>query len=286
MEKSYNNLVVMGDPIIDFYINSNQNVYDQRNGGALNVFMNARQLKSINTFFFPSESELLLAKQNPLLNENLKPNIIYNPIYYYILRINNEQDLPFSEPELKTSFYKWVFSQRKYDILNYSIDLESSTLVLSDYNKGTLNKNPFFEKINNQFKLCVVDTRYRSINLEYLKLSKLNIWRCTGSEYDKDFAINFDYTIWTNAEAPVKILNKSQECLAVINFNPVPKDKVKDTCGAGDTFTASFAAYLSCLEQRPTVQNLKDACHFSLECCQEVIQLNRTSITTKKINIQ
>ena len=287
MEKSYNNLIIIGDPIIDFYIdtksNSTETIYDQREGGALNVFKNCKHLHNLNTYFFPSEAELLSLKVSPLASKKI--STIYEPIYYYILRINNQKDLPLANPKYKSNFYSWIFNQRKYDILNYSMDIQSSGLVLSDYNKGTLNKDPMLFNIPNQFKFCVVDTRYRSLNLDYLKLSKINIWRCTGEEYNEDFAKNFDYIVWTNAELPVKILDKKQNCLAILDFDFIPKEKVKDTCGAGDTFTASLASFLNCLQNNISLDNLKKACYFSLECCQEVIQSQKTSITTKKINI-
>lgn len=283
MEKSYNSIVIIGDPIIDIYIDSKTKKYDQRMGGALNTFMNAKHIKGMGTYFFPSQQELLSLKINPLLNENLNSKTIYNSIYYSILRIDNFKDTPLSDPKFKSNFYTWSFNQRKYDLIKHSIDVESSALVLSDYNKGTLNKPVVLNNISNKFKFCVVDTRYRSINLEYLKLSKINMWRCTGEEYDKAFAKNFDYTIWTNANSPVKILNSSQECLATLDFDFIDETKVKDTCGAGDTFTASFAAYLNSLKTKPSIEHIIDACYFSLECCQEVVQSHKTSITTKKL---
>lgn len=286
MEKSQNNLIVIGDPIIDCYIKTNNSntarVYDQRGGGALNVFQNAQVLHGYYTYFQPSEDNLVANRFNLLQCRN--EDNIHTPAYYFILRIDDQEDIPLCADKNKKTFYKWHLNQRTYTFLKYSTHLESSALILSDYNKGVLNRTgDLITSVNEKFKFAVIDTRYRSLNLSYLKLSKINIWRCTGQEYDEDFARNFDYIVWTNAEAPVRILNKYQKCIATIKFDPIQESKIKDTCGAGDTFTASFATALNVMNKEINLDQIIKACNFSLECCQEVIQSKGTSITTKNI---
>ncbi len=183
----------------------------------------------------------------------------------------------------KESYYSQSFSFRSISSIE-KWGTEDSGLILSDYNKGILNSKLNLSTLSfTPLRYLVADTKYRTLNLEYLKLAKKTFWRCTDSEYESGYASNFDYTIWTNAKKPIIVLNKSQEILFVVDYIPIEDDMVVDTCGAGDTFTAAFASYLFDSKQISQL-TIKEAVLFSLSCCQEVIQVDKTSITSKKIH--
>jgi len=290
MGKSLNNIIVIGDPIIDCYIKTNENneviKYEQREGGALNTFRNAKVLFRHETYFLPDKHQINLKYVDFSITDfaNLSSVHLDPPTYYSILRINNQKDLALCVEEKKDTYYKWNLNQRMYVFLKHTFDIENSALILSDYNKGTLNrKGNLITSVREQFKFSVIDSRYRSLNLSYLKLSKLNIWRCTGQEYDDTYARNFDIIVWTNAEAPIRILDKNQNCIATIKFNPILKSKVKDTCGAGDTFTASLASYLQQANKKINLNQIVEACKFSIDCCQKVIQHEGTTVAYNNI---
>jgi bifunctional ADP-heptose synthase (sugar kinase/adenylyltransferase) len=265
METQSKNLIVIGDPIKDCYITTEGNrttSYEERDGGALNVYSNAvNLLKPQKIIFYPN---------------------VYDNNYYKILRIDNQKDIAMYPSHSKTNFYQFNLSKRIIESLSLSHSPESA-LVLSDYNKGILNTRINLS-VSPYFKYSVIDTRYRSINLNYLKLSKINIWRCTGKEYESEFATNFDYIIWTDAEKPIKILNRKQEIINIIEYTPASEEKVIDTCGAGDTFTATVASFLF-KKKRIDLESITDACNYAVVCCQEIIQYPKTSVIPQKFNL-
>lgn len=264
-------LIVIGDPIHDCYLtldSSNQtSSYEVRDGGAYNVYRNASAaLDSFVVEFYP--------------NMNLSSQEVYK-----ILRINDMQDISLCEEKNKSTYY----SSSLVDFFVQDLDSlfsQDSLIIFSDYNKGVLNSKLKLHKRAplKYFKCSVSDTRYRTLNTQYLKLFKTNIWRCTGKEYNPDYARNFDYTIWTDAEKPVLIMGRSQEILDVVEFDPISPDLVLDTCGAGDTFTATFASFLF-TEPDIDLQTITKACKYSLDCCQYVIQRDKTSIISKKMSL-
>lgn len=259
-------LIIAGDPIRDIYVSTKDGKttsYEERCGGASNTYRNASSiLGSRNTLFLPSFMDL---------------NSIYK-----IVRVNSKEEIHLCKADDKTEYYKQYFSFRSIASIE-RWTTEDSAIVFSDYNKGVLNNSINFSTLNfNPIRFLVADTKYRSLNLNYLKLAKQTFWRCTGSEYSFDFAKNFDYTIWTNAKSPVWVFNKQQEVVFVVDFEPIEDSKVIDTCGAGDTFTAAFSSYLFASE-KINLKTIKKAILFSLQCCQQVIQIDKTAITTHKI---
>lgn len=164
---------------------------------------------------------------------------------------------------------------------------KKEVLVLSDYNKGMLQKNPNYPSWYKP-ELIIADSRYKSLNLEFLKArpSATTIWHATGSEYDWEWAQNFDWIVWTNGPGQVWLgtaatyENDSTGWIAL----QVPDTKVVDVTGAGDTFTAALAAYLCKYGSDINRKKLKEAAKFAIECCQEVIQQKYCAITTKRIS--
>lgn len=251
-------IATIGDPIKDIYVDLNKDQtesYEERPGGALNTYKNIQAiLPNCNDDYFYPYSNAIKS-------------------YYSILRINNEKMIHLCPYSQKKDYYKDLFDVRFFISSLNSLSLKDSVLVLSDYNKGVLNTpiNVPFSKI---FKIAIVDSKHRSLDKTYLSLSDLNIWRCTGKEYDLDFGSNFDYVVWTNGSEEIKLLNKDQQVLSV--YQPDNTVQVIDTCGAGDTFTAALAAYL--YKNEFSIYVLHKAIQFAIECAADVVQKDRTSI--------
>jgi bifunctional ADP-heptose synthase (sugar kinase/adenylyltransferase) len=117
---------------------------------------------------------------------------------------------------------------------------EYKALIVSDYNKGFSTQEVPALPI---FDLLVVDSRYRTAPMSDLKLlAKTCIWRCTGQEYDAEYAKHFDFVVHTNHNSRIEVIEVGQPGPPVIvEVHPMI---VVDPCGAGDTFTAALTAYL------------------------------------------
>ena len=117
---------------------------------------------------------------------------------------------------------------------------EFNTLIVSDYNKGFSKSQVTNAAV---FDLLVVDSRYRTAPIQELKhLAQTSIWRCTAAEYDEDWAQHFDWVVHTSHEGQIRILDSDQKVLSTIQ---PPTIEAVDPVGAGDTFTAAFAAHLT-----------------------------------------
>ncbi len=265
-------IIVTGDPIIDIYIQNKSGVttsYEEICGGALNVYENVKSIlkNCLNGF---SKSSLFL----PEMKFKTQP-------YYKILRLNEEKDIHFCKPINKSKFYSSSFLDIR--TLDYALSCctNDSVFVFSDYNKGVLNGlNDNIRYISGKVRCGIVDSKYRSLNLSYLELVEISIWRCTGKEYCSEYAENFDYTIWTDAEKPIKLLDKYQNLIKEISFIPV---SCVDSCGAGDTFTAAIACWVYESERKIDANLLIDAINFAVLCSQEVVSIPKTAITTKTL---
>lgn len=262
MEK-YKTLIVIGDPFEDIYCKVEDGKTlecETRPGGAHNTFTNAAKILS----------------SKPDIQKVFIPEIKFNekPVYK-ILRLNNQKDIHLCAEENKYSYYNdlkyWVTRQ-----LNLTVDSSTfdSVIIFSDYKRGILSNKILKYKGIDPVSLGIFDTKYRSINKECLTFVDKKILRCTGDEYDFDFAKNFDYTIWTDGPKDVKLLSQDQ---TLINTFKTKNIKAIDTCGAGDTFTAAIGAFL--IENEFTEKNLFKAIEFAQECSLDVIQKNKTSIT-------
>tara|TARA_R110001599_G_scaffold294545_2_gene498535 strand:+ start:1360 stop:2130 length:771 start_codon:yes stop_codon:yes gene_type:complete len=252
-------LFVAGDPIKDTYLTVDENnkflEKETLPGGALNTYSNAVAINS--------ENNVEVLWLTPELNH-----------FYEIFRINEKIVHPHSNV-VKKNFY---FRKNLRESLLSNIDavsftnVKASALLLSDYNKGFLNSvNRFIVK--SKFDYLILDSKYRSINLNFLQYGKIKIWRCTGSEYDDSFAKNFDIVVWTDGPNPIKIFKNHTLAFTAV----VPRSEVIDTCGAGDTFTAALISAL--LED----YSLEDAILFSIKASANVIQRLRTQTTNIKL---
>ena len=264
----FKTLLVAGDPILDVYLtlDSTNRTSQIREvfGGSANVYMNAQAC--LSRYEEDILSKIAVAREPVISSDD----------FYKLLRIDKLSNSLISvvDPNQSSCFYLHYNSFQIYD--NESSVHPDSVFIFSDYNKGFLNyplnlKIPDVPKI----KLAVVDSKYRTINLNYLNNFKTKILRCTGSEYEEDFASNFDYTVWTDGANPIKLLDKNQNTLKTFN---VPKVPAVDTCGAGDTFTAAFSSYL--LLTNLEMKNIEKAILYAIDCSLEVIQIEGTAVTT------
>lgn len=262
-------LIIVGDPIEDIYAT----VQDGKtldtctlHGGALNTYHNAKTILSKTILFTKVKFVPELKFENKYL--------------YKILRLNNQPDIHLCKNINKEDYYSDIqyIVQRQFNSLLNESSYES-VLVFSDYNKGTLNVHiSKYEEIN-KVKLAIVDSKYNSLHSSLFDFAENYIWRCTGEEYNSDFAKRFDYVIWTDGQNPIKLLDKKQN---VIKIFKVPAVNVVDSCGAGDTFTASFASYMF-KSSSLKIKNIEEAILFSIKASVDVIQKSKTAITNIKI---
>lgn len=255
-----NLIYVCGDPIHDVYLETENNKTVSRKtypGGALNTYFNVAAINENRT----SEVEVLWGSP-PILK------------FYELYRVN-DSILQIYEDETKENFYstestKLLRSLKVTKTNKYS----KSILILSDYNKGFLNQNLKIKPNKPIFDIAVIDSKCRSLNKHLFSYAKLNIWRCTGSEFCPEWAKNFQIVVHTDGPNQIKVYE-----YGTLKFtaNP-PCTEVVDTCGAGDTFTAAFA---SCI--LTTDFSLQESVLFAMKCSQDVIATKRTSITNIKI---
>lgn len=262
------NIIIIGDPIEDIYTQIKNNKTLSSNiipGGASNVFENVKYILSNS---FTSDSIFFI------------PELLFTDKYLYkILRLNNEKDIHLCSFEDKQNYY----SDLKYLVqrqLNLILEKSStqSTIIFSDYNKGILNtacpKYKGLKKVEN----AIVDSKYNSLHPDFFNYANNYILRCTGKEYNFEFAKQFLYTVWTDGPKPVILLDADQN---IIQTFDVPQIKPIDTCGAGDTFTATLAAYIH--KNGLTLHNIKEAIELSIESSLSVITKNKTAVTNIKI---
>lgn len=284
-----NVLFCTGDPILDLYAfgesvdgSFKTTKLVRSYGGALNVWKNVQSILGKDSVVFA----------NPL-KSNL-PVLLKDTINLYTLTryidVNTQElllEASTTPTHAKESFYssrtkdQSLFLEDKVDRI---IDLGNIGLIISEYNKGAFNKySKQRADYYPEFDFCIVDSRYRTIDLSLITTSKVKIWHATNTEYDAEFAKNFHYIFHTNASNPVRILTGAGEVLWEGHDKLlVPDTKVVNTCGAGDTFTAAVASYLV-EQQKISEKALLDAAAFAIRCCQEVITTRCTTQTTIKL---
>lgn len=253
-------IYVCGDPIHDVYIEVvNGSTISRKTypGGALNTYFNAVAINQNRT------SNLEVLWGCPLVSK-----------FYELYRINDSM-LHVYEDQVRKDFYSksassFLKSLKLVETQKYS----KSILILSDYNKGFLNQNLKIKPEKPIFDIAIVDSKHRSLNKHLLSYAKLNIWRCTGTEFCPEWAKNFQIVVHTNGAEQIKVYEYGA---LKFTLDP-PSVPVVDTCGAGDTFTAALAS--SMIDKN---YSLQDSVLFAMKCSQDVISTKRTSITNIKI---
>lgn len=189
-----------------------------------------------------------------------------------------EQDrIVFEHWHTETSIFEdpWACAEKKTPA--WYAGFEYKTLIVSEYDKGFKN----YEVPNLSFDLLVVDSRYRTAPIEQLKhLAKVRIWRCTGTEYDAKWAKHFDYVVHTNHDGNILISETWMTGPPVVIKVPPAVDT--DPVGAGDTFTAALAAYLT-HKREASWDTLPEACKFGIQAAQNVCAKRFTATTDVKL---
>jgi bifunctional ADP-heptose synthase (sugar kinase/adenylyltransferase) len=262
-------IIVCGDPIKDVYlkecIDSDGKVRTEEiticPGGALNVLENIASMIGVESLWY-------------------EPREIPQDLYTIIRPSLVGREIFLTKQSKKIKHYAEVNVDIDSAVKYFDKAFDRTGLVLADYNKGMLNNsNPTCEDVEHEFDFCVVDSKYRSVNTNLFKTCKVKIWHATNKEYCSEFAKNFDWVFHTNAEQPI-LLKKDNQVVATLE---VPQTKIKNTCGAGDTFTASVASFLLRKVKEINKETLRQAAQFAIDCCQEVIKEPYTAITTAKL---
>jgi hypothetical protein len=255
MRAPYKSIDIIGDPIMDKYIEIKDGKYSSqifKDGGAKNTYYSLYKLLG---GFKDTSLIVWLNKNGDICEQN---ELV---LTRYVNHDRCQADTYYETTTQLDSFYT--------DMYEETISEYAKVVVFSDYNKGILSNvvKPAFKPA-----FVVYDSKYRSIPDKLLNLGRVNIWRCTGKEYDVEYARKFDYIIHSNADYPVTILGKD-----TLPFDEleVPDTEVVDTIGAGDTMTAAIAAYLSQIEladfEYAPRKHLRLATQFAINACQEVI---------------
>lgn len=256
---------------------------EKRAGGASNTFYNLTQIiQNCNDIQVYNCNDNNKAEQNALIRFN-DINSDNKILEYWEINNNN-----------LNSWYRYP---------KYISPTEPTVLIISEYNKGFCSQQIPDDLACN---LLIIDSRYKTIPIDQLYTKTLcKIWHCTGNEYDVDWKDWFDWTIWTNNADTIKLISNSNFMIEI----PVPKIEIVDCVGAGDTFTAAIAAYLTkyydwdsfakqiiinnkymkdsihwrTLIGKPTEETMIKAIEFGIRAAQDVCKTKYTAITNIKL---
>lgn len=155
---------------------------------------------------------------------------------------NHDWPLGTEPPICKDNFYKQV-QPGVYSVENY---MPADALLLSFYKKGMAQviraKPP-----ECPYRIVVVDTRYREFWPKWINSDSTSqfIWHCTGQEFDRDMAVQYDWVVHTNGPESIQVGHfggGEYRIDATIEVQPI---EGRSTCGAGDIFSAALCAFLS-----------------------------------------
>jgi len=287
-------LVIIGDPIKDVYVEEvelkNRLVTQEivsLPGGSLNVYSNAHEASANTGTLVLHAPEFPLGKRltDYVMNFEELSKASYSDIYTILRSSHLGREITLSPYESRKNFYKAIqinskqtISLRTKRINQFNMASMPKGLVLSDYNKGILNRTFYRDYIGSYFDFCIIDSKYRSLNTLLFNDCKVKIWHATGNEYCPLFAKNFDWVIHTDGPNPVRLL---QDNVTVKTFL-VPDTQIINTCGAGDTFTATFASMLLRIKI-VNLQSISRSIEYAIQSCQEVIKSKYTATVKTKI---
>lgn len=272
-------VIVIGDPIVDIFVDENGRTIEQKPGGALNTYANlesiGERLLKEPTFGIALNDSI---SQAPLILDSVFPDTI-DKVWY-------GPDLKIFKKEYQKSMP--VIDQIR-NVVDYHSPWSTNVLIISDYNRGAVLPKPPTETICYEppaWDMVIVDSRHRGVDPLYLRQTPkhcLKVWHCTGDEYDPEFAKQFGVVLHTNGPQPVEVtvnhsLNQNSPGTKLHYRVPVPSEtKVVNTAGAGDTFVAAWTLHYL------FNQHIYLATAFAIEAAQDVISKPYTSVTALKL---
>jgi bifunctional ADP-heptose synthase (sugar kinase/adenylyltransferase) len=278
-------VIIIGDPILDRYIKASRNgerlmIHEVLNidGGAANVYRN------LSVILGTAKTKVVPAWDAPLSKDGLP---VGTPVLTRI--VENYIDKPTVTSEFwdrKDSDMQDAISQYFWYPYWSHVNLENSGLVVSDYNKGAVNRPlPYGMPNLTKTKFTIVDSKHRTLEQSIAMKSNCKILHATGTELNKVFAAahKFDYIIWTNGPQPVELMERQDDKYVSISSFYVPvSDQTQSsslyTVGAGDTFVAAAAAFLSQVDEIDK-HVIESAIVFAIKCCQTVVTEPYTSVS-------
>ena len=245
-----------------------------RQGGAGNTFENLISMCSLTEIHclktgLPAFTAVLRRHVNKIKSETIIE-------YWHKITGQNEYDDDYTTRFFPYPHHYW---QKYKQISGFN------TLVVSDYNKG-FSQSYIPECLS--IDLLIVDSRYRTAPVcQLTPKAKTSIWRCTHNEYDKEYAMYFDWVIHTNHEREIVLFKPEWSTLEKdkqsICFVP-PDINAINPVGAGDTFTAAIAAYLTnAATPYMAWVDIIFAIEFAIKAAQDVCKKPWTAITNIKL---
>jgi len=246
------NILVIGDVILDEYVYVDTikisaeapipvvkiNKKEYRLGGAANVANNIKSLRGkvtlIGTIGKDKEGRIIKKelRKNKIKHEFIEKNetIIKSRI------INNEHQMIRIDKEQEYDEYNSKIDYKKFDVI-----------IISDYNKGTINKK-IIDKIKKSGKKIIVDTKPSKMklykNVYLIKINEEEARKTTndyksniekiGNKIKKDYNCNL---IITRGSKGMMLFEKNKPKFEIKS----EKVEVSDVSGAGDTVIASLA---------------------------------------------
>lgn len=267
---------LIGDPMLDLWQTPTQWVATP--GGAFNVYENIKSLIvdhniELRSAFYPID----IINYSPLDEARIcgYPVKIYDCDKKW--NIKTTRDSSQHAQDSKDCIYKPLFTSDNYSIL-----------VVSDYQKGFVERYLKKHLEQKRYKICIVDSRYANTDFDLLRShSDILIWRKT-TYTDAEAEFNWDYLIESDGPNPTR-LTQSKFFHGHEVIISIPIEHVQPTVcstGGGDTFTATVAASLAVdvLSSNFTLPKATDilcAIENAHLACQEVISKPCTSIVQK-----
>lgn len=253
---------LIGDPIIDYWDDCFTDIITIKNGGSLNVEDNLNFLLKNEIMNFKVYMSIAFKRPNYGSKNGLDQHDFLD--YHAKLYENFHEYSPWAIDCGKGAFdYNWdcikhpshpndsksvTISDSWFNPIRY----ENSILIISNYNKGFLEKNWDLiykqKKYDNRlYDLIIVDSKYNMPYINDIKElgEKIIIRQSHKDEELKSLDFEPDYFIFSNSkEGKVAIYDKQDKYYG-FSFKPIDvNSEPGNDIGAGDVFTACLASYL------------------------------------------
>lgn len=236
-------LDLIGDPLIDFWNNGEDVTICM--GGAANTEQNILTLTFEDyikngklTFSTGFATPWLFGDSISKEGLDVGDSLLY-PAKYYLLTPEQDQWITQDASHHPKTCINVPRSVR----WSHEEDPIYKILVVSDYNKGFVEKHLEELVEDKKYNICILDSRYGKTDFKFLRdHADILVWRRT-KRTDADVQFDWDYKIETDADQPVVVYrhnNTEMFKVPVLSTNPPVS-----TCGAGDACTAALAVYFA-----------------------------------------